>query len=134
MCIEDIELLVILLLVSATRDVVELERVVILGGGDDADPVAQAVLLQELFCEVLEVALREGDVGGDGDLGVAITDDLDVVTKLAGLALDLDAVVEELFEVCAVKDTVRGGLRVVNDKLVLLSSRLVGGDLGLHGG
>lgn len=58
--------------------------------------------------------------------------DLDIVTELAGLALDLNAVVQELFEGCAIKDTVRGRAGVVNDELVLGSSRFSGGGLGLH--
>lgn len=36
--------------------------------GDSPDPVTELVLLQELFREVLEVPLREGDVGSDGQL------------------------------------------------------------------
>ena len=115
------------------RNVVELERVVVFRGGNDTDPVPQAVLLQELFGEILEVSLGEGDVGGDGDLVVPIADDLDVLAKLADLALDLDAVVQELFKVCAVEDTVRGGLRVVDDELVL-GGALLGGGSGLEGG
>ena len=58
--------------------------------------------------------------------------DLDAVTELAGLALDLDAVVEELLEGRAVKDTVARGAGVVDDELVLSSSSLSGGGLGLH--
>ena len=58
--------------------------------------------------------------------------DLDLVTELTGLAIDLDAVVEELLEVRAVKDTVASRARVVDDELVLSSSRLSGGGLGLH--
>ena len=68
------------------------------------------------------------------DTGRTITVDLDVVTELTSLALDLDTVVEELFEGRAIKDTVRGRAGVVNDELVLGSSRLSGGGLGLHYG
>ena len=114
------------------RNVVELERVVVFRGGNDTDPVPQAVLLQELFGEILEVSLGEGDVGGDGDLVVPIADNLDVLAKLADLALDLDAVVQELFKVCAIEDTVRGRLRVVDDELVL-GGGLLGGGSGLEG-
>jgi hypothetical protein len=34
---------------------------------NDADPVADRVLFEEFFGEVLEVALREVDRGGDGE-------------------------------------------------------------------
>ena len=79
----------LLLLIIITRlDVVEAELVNVLGRGDDArermrtelyvlggmhipNPVTQGVLLEELFGEVLQVPLGQGDVGGDGDLGVA---------------------------------------------------------------
>ena len=59
-----------------------------------------------------------------------VAGDLDVVTELTSLALDLDAVVEVLFEGRAVKDTVTGGTGVVDDELVLSSSLCSG--LGLH--
>lgn len=106
------------------------------------NPVTELVLLQELFGQVLEVALREGDVRSDGEfVGVAcvevsfkcgfngivkhtITGDFDGFAELASLALDLYAVVEELLEISTIEDTVASGLRVVDDKLVL------GGDFG----
>ena len=56
--------------------------------------------------------------------------DLDVVTELASLALDLDAVVQELLKGRAVEDTVASGTGVVDDELVLSSTRL-GSGLGL---
>ena len=57
---------------------------------------------------------------------------LDAVTELTSLAIDLDAVVQELLEARAVEDTVARRARVVNDELVLSSSRLSGGGLGLR--
>ena len=57
--------------------------------------------------------------------------DLDAVAKLAGLAIDLDAVVKELLERRAVEDTVVRGTGVVNDELVLSSSFTSSG-LGLE--
>ena len=56
--------------------------------------------------------------------------DLDVVTELTSLAIDLDAVVEELLERRTVEDTIACGTRVVDDELVLSSTRL-GSGLGL---
>lgn len=52
-------------------DVVEAELVGVLGRSNDTNPVAEGVLLQELLGEVLEVALRDGDVRSDGQVGVA---------------------------------------------------------------
>lgn len=79
--------LLFLLLISSTRDVVEAQLVVVLAGSDDAtshdkyrliggktrntpNVIAERVLLQELFGEVFEVTLREGDVRSHGDFGV----------------------------------------------------------------
>ena len=56
--------------------------------------------------------------------------DLDAVTELAGLALDLNTVMEVLFESGTVEDTVAGRARVVDNELVL-SSSLSSSGLGL---
>ena len=63
--------------------------------------------------------------------GHTIAVDLDVLTELARLAIDLDTVVEELLERRTVKDTVTRGTGVVNDELMFGSSGL-GGSLGLQ--
>ncbi|PPQ98741.1 hypothetical protein CVT26_010041 [Gymnopilus dilepis] len=60
-----------------------------------------------------------------------ITDNLDIVTELTRLAVDLDTVVEELLKVGAVEDTVSSGLRVVNDKFKFLAGGSGGGLGGL---
>ena len=67
---------------------------------------------------------------GRTEVVLTLAGDLHVLAELAGLALDLDAVVEELFEGRAVKDTVRRRAGVVDDELVLSSTRL-GSGLGL---
>ena len=59
-----------------------------------------------------------------------MTSDLDIVTELASFALDLDTVMEVLFKSSTVKDTVTRRTGVVDDELVLRSTRL-GGGLGL---
>jgi len=51
---------------------------------------------------------------------------------MTSLAVDLNTVVEVLLKGSTVKDAVARGARVVNDKLVLGSSSLSGGGLGLH--
>lgn len=62
--------------------------------------------------------------------GRTIAVNLDILTKLTSLALDLDTVVQELLECRTVKDTVTRGTGVVNDELMFGSSGL-GGSLGL---
>ena len=57
--------------------------------------------------------------------------DLDAVTELAGLALDLNTVMEVLFESGTIEDTVAGRARVVDNELVLSSSSLSSGGFGL---
>ena len=56
---------------------------------------------------------------------------LDVVTELTSLSIDLDTVVQELLERRSVKDTVTSGTGVVNDKLVLSSRGFSSSGLGL---
>ena len=74
--------------------------------------------------------MRERSVGGDRIVRT-IPVDLDVITELASLTIDLNAVVEELLERRAVEYTVTRGARVVDDELVLSSSSLSSGGLGL---
>ena len=57
-------------LLLVVRDVEELDLVALLGGGDDTQPVTQLLLAQVLLGQVLEVALREGNVGVDPDLAL----------------------------------------------------------------
>lgn len=74
----------------------------------------------------LEVALREGDVRGQDEL-VTLLRQLDRVTKLARLAVDLDAVVKELLERGRVENVVVGRDRVVDVELVQGLARSLGG-------
>lgn len=55
------------------------------------------------------------------DLAVTGLGDDDLVTEVADTALDLDAVVEELFEGRDVEDLVARGLRSVDDVLFFIS-------------
>lgn len=50
---------------------------------------------------------------------------LDVVAKVSSLVVDLNPVVQELFESSTVENTIPGRTGIVNDKLVLS-----GGDFG----
>lgn len=70
---------------------------------------------------------------GSGKLcGHTIAVDLDVLTELARLAIDLDTVVEELLKGRAVENTIAGGTGVVDRELVLSSSGLSSGGLTLR--
>jgi hypothetical protein len=61
-----------------------------------------------------------------------VANDLDALAELARLSLDLYAVVEVLFKVSTIEDAVCGGLRVVDDKLVLGGGGFSGGGFGLE--
>ncbi|PAV62048.1 hypothetical protein WR25_11510 [Diploscapter pachys] len=76
-------------------DVEVAQLVGVLVDGHHAQPVTQSVLLQvSIFW--LDIPLGEGDLGDDRDLGLGDLD-LDVVgSELTGLAVDLDARVEEV--------------------------------------
>jgi hypothetical protein len=103
----------------------------------------QLVLLQELLGQVLKVPLGEVGLSGkdelgswkeqsgrvtksasrailyqDGSIELTIPLQLDVVTQLTGLSLDLDAVVQELLVTSGIEDLVTSGDRVVHDELV----------------
>lgn len=56
-------------------------------------------------------------MGNDLDLALALLLDNNVVAKVVGSALDLDAVLEELLEGSDVEDLVAGRLRSVDDEL-----------------
>jgi hypothetical protein len=58
---------------------------------------------------------------------------LDIVAKLPNLSINLHAVVKELFEVCAVEDTVSGGARVVDGEFEFCRRSLCGGGLKHQG-
>jgi ribosomal RNA-processing protein 12 len=110
--------LLLLLLALVVDDVVEAELVDTLGGGDNAQPVTELLLLEVLLGQVLEVATREGDVSDNLDLALTNLGDDNVVTEVADTALDLDAVVEELLEGGDIEDLVARGLRSIDDVLL----------------
>jgi len=49
--------LLLVLIIGGVIDVVEAELVLVLGRGNDTNPIPEAVLLQELFGKIFEVAL-----------------------------------------------------------------------------
>ena len=110
-------LLVVLLLVLA-NNVVEPELVDTLAGADDAEPVTELLLLQELLGQVLEVAAAELLVGDDFDLAVLEVGHRDGLAEVAGAAVDLDARLQEGGECRRVEDLVVGRLGGVDDVLL----------------
>jgi len=80
------------LVILVDLEVAELVRLFV--GGDHAEPVTKVVLLQVLLGQVLQVPLGESDLGREGDLALLALDD-QVAAKVLGLAVDLDAVLEE---------------------------------------
>lgn len=110
--------LLVILISIVVDDVEELELVDTARGGNDAEPVTELLLLEELLGQVLEVAAREVVVGNDLDLALALLLDDDIVAEVVGAALDLDAVLEELLKGRDVENLVGGGLRSVDDELL----------------
>ena len=53
----------------------------------------------------------------DLDLAIALLADLDRIPQIAHPVIDLDLIVQELFESGDVEDLVRSGLRGVDDEL-----------------
>lgn len=94
----------------------------LLVSSDNTEPVTDLVLLQELLGEVLEVTLGEGNVSNNSDLVVSRARDSNSFTEVVGTTINLDTVVEVLFERGSVKDLVVGRAGTVNDELGLLSN------------
>lgn len=61
-------------------------------------------------------------MSSDLDLALTLLLDNDVVAKVVGAALDLDAVLEELLEGSDIEDLVAGRLRSIDDVLEILVS------------
>jgi hypothetical protein len=134
--------LLVVLLSVVVDDVEEAELVDTLGGGNDAEPITELLLLEKLLCavpiisvifrqwlssvvvdiQVLQVAARELLVRDDLDLSIALLGDGDGLAEVSGAALDLDAIVKELLERLDVEDLVVDGLRAVDDELCRLSA------------
>jgi hypothetical protein len=146
--------LLIILIRLVVDNVEEAELVDTLGGGNDAEPVTELLLLEELLgtttllacapvfplnkeifyaanVQVLQVAARELLVRNDLDLAITLLADLNGITKVTSAALDLDAVVQELLESLDVEDLVVDGLRAVDDELLGDLLALLGGGVAL---
>ena len=97
-------------------DVEEADLVGGLVGGNDTEPVTELLLLEELLDQVLEVALGEGSLSLNGDLGL-LAGDLDGLTELTSLTVNLDAGLQEVGKIVGVDDLLGGGN--LNDELEL---------------
>merc|ERR1719510_1966327 len=95
------------------------ELVAVLGASHHTQPVPQVVLLQILLREVLQVSLGEGDVRGEGQLGLLSLHG-ELLTKVAGLAGNLDALLEVFLEISAVHDSILHWVSAVNEELDLV--------------
>jgi hypothetical protein len=66
---------------------------------NNTEPVSELVLLQELFGQVLNVSLRESNIGrhseSNGSVIIAFNDH--IAGKIGSTSIDLDSVVHELF-------------------------------------
>ena len=109
--------LLVIILLLVLHDVEEAELVDTLAGADDAQPVTELLLLEELLGQILEVAAGELDVRDDLDLVAADLGDGDGLAEVASAALDLDAVVQELLEGADVEDLVGDWLGAVDGVL-----------------
>ncbi len=127
--------LVIILVLLVGGHVEESKLIDTLGGRNHPQPISQLLFLQELFgpalrmrkakrdnsgvphSQVLEITAGEGLVRDDLNLAVSDLRDLDDIAKVAGAAIDLDAIVQELLERRNVKDFVVGRLRRIDDEL-----------------
>ena len=109
--------LVLLLLTLITHNIEELQAVLALARAHHTQPIPQLLLLQELLCQVLEVAAGELLVRDDLNAAIAKVGDGDGVAEVTGAALDLDALLQEGGEGGRVENSVGGGLGSVDDVL-----------------
>jgi hypothetical protein len=107
------------LLLIAAGDAEVSELVSVLVGGNDAEVIAELLLLEVTLGKVLELALGETEVGGgsDGELVLLTGDDNAVGGQGTGLAVDLDAIVKVLLEGGNVEDLILNGSRAVKNEL-----------------
>lgn len=103
---DDAHALLIIIILLIIDNIEEPELVHALTSRDNTQPIPQLLLLQVLLREVLEVSTTELLVRDDFNFALALLADLDCVAEVAGAAVDLYAVVQELLEGCEVEDFV----------------------------
>lgn len=89
-------LLVVFFVIVVRADSEVAQFVEVLVVRHNTDPIAKAVLLQVLLCQVLKVTLGEVNVRVDVNLHL-LTLHCDVASKVSGLAVDLEAFLQEFF-------------------------------------
>merc|ERR1719323_2008280 len=87
------------------------ELIAVLGVGNNTEPVSQVVLLQ--------VSLGEGDVRGEGNLGL-LPFHGKLLSKVAGLSTNLDTFLKILLEVSTVHDAILDRVGAVDEELDLV--------------
>ena len=92
------------------------EFVVVLAGGNNSQVLLKVLLLQVLLGQVLEVSLGEGD-GGLNDDGGRVLGDGDMGTEISGLTINLNVLLEVVFEVVKHNDVVFDWQLAVDDEL-----------------
>merc|ERR1712071_425041 len=108
--------IVALLLIVVEAEVLELVRV--LGAGHHAQVVTQAGLLQVLLGQVLQVPLAHLDVIACTDSDLALcTLNVQVLAKVLGLAVHLDALLEELLKVRSLHESILHRMSAVHNEL-----------------
>jgi len=107
------------LLIITAGDAEVSELVSVLVGGNNAQVIAELLLLEVTLGEVLELTLGEAKVGGrgDGELVLLAGDDDVVGSEGTGLTVDLDAIVKVLLEGGNIEDLILNGSRAVKDEL-----------------
>ena len=107
------------LLIITAGDAEVSELVSVLVGGNNAEVIAELLLLEVTLGEVLELTLGEAKVGrrGHGELVLLAGDDDVVGGEGTGLTVDLDAIVKVLLEGGNVEDLILNGSRAVKDEL-----------------
>ena len=93
------------------------EFVVVLAGGDNSQVLLQVLLLEVLLGQVLQVSLAEGDAGLNDDI-VGVLGHGHGGAEVAGLAVNLDVLLEVVFEVAQNDDVVLDGELAVDGELV----------------
>ncbi|KAJ8612323.1 hypothetical protein MRB53_037533 [Persea americana] len=107
----------VIVLIRLVIDHVEEPQLVCAGGSrDDTEPVAELLLL-----EVLEVSARKLLVRNNLDLALSLLADGNGLAQVAGPAVDLYALVEELLKGGDIENLVRGRLGAVDNELVVIS-------------
>ena len=98
---------------------VVLQLVRVLGGSDDTQVITQLLLLEVTLGQVFQLTLGEAKVLGTGysDLGAVTGDGNIALGEVAGLSINLDALVEVLLEGGNVKNLIVNWGSTVNDEL-----------------